>query len=392
MRIPRLIFAFIAAVVVLLGIYLLIVRQTSEPRVTATSPLARGRPRAIAVKGVAPTAPAADPAKTVPTPADALARITTLKIAANEPQSVRRLLVELERLRELGPAALPALRAFLASGQDADYNTGFSKIGFKDGKVPADFAMPPSLRLALLEVVKNIGGLDAEGLLARELKTTGRGVEAGYIFAALQQLAPDKYRDASAAAAKDLLAMPLSAATKNPLDRSEREYLYSILVATGDASQVTQAKAQLVSATGQVDRGALRYLQAALGPAAVEVALDTWNDPRVPVTQREPLARVALTWAGVDDHADQFYSAAIADPNLSPAARKNLIEDLNQDGFANPKKITAADLPLIQRRLALIEQLAPRTPDPVSTAAFAEAKKDLLAMRDKVLAAGGPKK
>lgn len=401
MSTPRLILVTAAAVVVITAAYVLGTRHAAESR--APQPASGSRPSpAIAVQPAASTptqspvsAPAtssaADPAKLAQSPAAILARITAFKLAASDPQGVRRLLVELERLRELGPAALPALREFLASGQDADYTTAFGKIAFKDGKVPLDFTVPPSLRLALLEVAKNIGGPDAEALLARELKTTGRGVEAAYAAGALLQIAPDKYREASAAAARDLLAMPLSTATKNPLDRSDREYLYHILVATGDASQVPQAQAQLVLPNGQLDRGALHYLQAALGPAAVEVALNTWNDPRVPATQREPLARVALNFAGVDDHADQFYATAIADPNLSPGARKNLIEDLNQDGFTNPKKLTAADLPLIQRRLALIDQLAPRTTDPVSTAAFAEAKKDLLAMRDKAQAAS-PKK
>jgi hypothetical protein len=396
MRISRLILAIVASIVVLTGMYVFVTRSTQEPRITTTSAVA-SKQRTVAVKPAesataAPAMPSGEAARTVQAPAAALARITALKISANDPQSVRRLLVELQRLQDLGPAALPVLREFLTSGQDADYNSAFSKFGFKDGKVPLDFAVPPSLRLALLEVVKNIGGGEAEALLARELKTTGRGIEAAYVAGALLQLAPEKYRETSAAAARDLLAMPLSVATKNPLDRSDREYLYNILVTAGDASQVAQAQAQLVQPGGQLDRGALHYLQQALGPAAVDVALTAWNDPRVPANQREPLARVALTFVGVDDRADRFYQTAIADPNLSPGQRKNLIEDLNQDGFTNPKKLTSADLMLIERRLALIERLAPGAKDPVSVAAFAEAKKDLLAMRDKVPLPGAPKK
>ena len=64
--------------------------------------------------------------------------------------------------------------------------------------------------------------------------------------------------------------------------------------------------------------------------------------------------------------------------------RRELIEDLNQDGFADPKNLTANDLPLIQNRIALIEQIAPSALDQVNAAAFQEVYKDLLKMREQV--------
>lgn len=319
-----------------------------------------------------------------------LTRLTSLNVTPKNPQTVRQLLVELERLKELGAAALPAIREFLAGGQDADVDA--AKAGFRDGKVSPDFLVPPSLRLGLLEVLKNIGGRAAEELLVHELRTTGRGVEAAYLAAALQQIAPGRYQDVAVAAARDLLAMPLTTAAHNPLDRSDREYLYAVLAAAGDRSQVTQAQAQLFLPTGKVDLGALRYLQQTLGEGAVNIAAQAWQDPRVAAAQREPLARLALTYVGSNSRAEQIWETAINDPQLSPDARRNLIEDLNQDGFSNLKKLTPVDLPLIQRRLALIDQLAPRAKDPANAAAFAEARKDLIKMRDDVLRGPPPKK
>ncbi len=64
--------------------------------------------------------------------------------------------------------------------------------------------------------------------------------------------------------------------------------------------------------------------------------------------------------------------------------RSNLIEDLNEDGFADPQNLTANDLPLIQSRIALIEEFAPNAMDEVNTAAFEEAYKDLVNMRANV--------
>lgn len=120
--------------------------------------------------------------------------------------------------------------------------------------------------------------------------------------------------------------------------------------------------------------------------AAASRAADTaedldLNDP----TLRLPLARLALSAVGMDDLADELWMHAINDPDLAADARKDLIEDLNQDGFADPKNLTRDDLPLIEARLALIERLAPDAIDKTNAEAFAEAKKDLMAMREQVV-------
>ena len=154
---------------------------------------------------------------------------------------------------------------------------------------------------------------------------------------------------------------------------------------------MSAAQGQLVQADGALDASALRYLQRSLGPQAVALAAQTWNDPRLTdPAKKEPLARLALNYVGADAQANEFYQAAINDLTLPKDHRRNLIEDLNQDGFADRKNLTERDLPLIQNRLALIEQLAPVATDPVNTAAFAEAYKDLLKMRERILRPPAP--
>lgn len=92
------------------------------------------------------------------------------------------------------------------------------------------------------------------------------------------------------------------------------------------------------------------------------------------------VAREALKLVGSDPVAETIWIDAINNPALPPADRKNLIEDLNEAGFADPKNPSEAELPLIQHRLALIEKLAQTPMDPVNAAAFNEAYKDLKAM------------
>jgi hypothetical protein len=93
-----------------------------------------------------------------------------------------------------------------------------------------------------------------------------------------------------------------------------------------------------------------------------------------------PVAREALSFVGADPEAEEIWAQAINDPVLTPHQRQDLIEDLNEDGFPDPKNITLDDLPLILSRLALIEELVPDAMDEVNEAAFAEAYKDLVNM------------
>jgi hypothetical protein len=97
---------------------------------------------------------------------------------------------------------------------------------------------------------------------------------------------------------------------------------------------------------------------------------------------QDPDARVALSFVGADPDAEQYWVAAINNPKLGPNERKDLIEDLNEDGLSDPKHPGPEDLPLIVNRLQLIEELAPYAMDQVNADAFAEAYKDLANMLD----------
>jgi hypothetical protein len=285
---------------------------------------------------------------------------------------------------------LPAIRAFLAGGRDADYD-GVGTKTFKGGRVPGDFVFPPSLRLGLLEVVKNIGGPDAEALLAAELKSSGRGVEVAYLAGVLQEGGGTRYREAALGAARELLAMPLTTRAANSLDRSDREYLYGVLTAAGDASYLPEARRQLLLPDGRVDRGALSYLQAMLREGVVALADQAWADSRIAPAEKEPLARAVLAYVGANAQAEDVYRRALSDPAMGDSQRQNLIEDLNQAGFSEVKKSPAAVVALIESRLAVIERLAPQFKDRTAVAAFVEARKDLLNMREKVAKLPAPK-
>jgi hypothetical protein len=99
---------------------------------------------------------------------------------------------------------------------------------------------------------------------------------------------------------------------------------------------------------------------------------------------RNPIARRALAGVGADLESERVWLEAINDPNLPADERKDLIEDLNEDGISNPAKPSQRDLPLIKSRILLIEQLIPSAMDQTNAAAFKEAQKDLVSMVDRL--------
>ena len=116
------------------------------------------------------------------------------------------------------------------------------------------------------------------------------------------------------------------------------------------------------------------------GPRRRASTPSTWQNPEPEALE----ARIALSYVGRDELAEEVWAQAINDPSLPPHERQDLIEDLNETGFADPRNITLDDLPLILRRLALIEEVAPDSLDEVNAEAFAEAYKDLMNMVDRV--------
>ena len=362
--------------------------QAERSALEAALAEAKARPRTVnASPGPAPIVAEA---ALRPTPVQIIAKLRGLRAVPGitVSRTLRLTVYWLEELATAGPAALPAIREFLGRSEDMDLDTSWlgQNRGGVRGRLPQEFALPPSLRFGMFDVLRQVGGPGAEKVLAEAMVATGRGAELAYLTGILQELAPDQYREQALVSARELLASSVAFTSSSPLDRDHRDYLFGVLTLFGDASYAVAAQGQLIQGDGQLDRSALRYLQQALGAQAVPIAAQAYQDPRLTdPAVKEPLARLALNFVGADAQANQFYQQAINDPALPKDARRNLIEDLNQDGFADRKNLTANDLPLIQRRIALIEQSAPNAMDPINAKAFAEAYKDLQNMQGRIL-------
>jgi len=279
------------------------------------------------------------------TPREILTKLVALKAARpNEARTLREAIYWLEELALRGEGAFPAIREFLARNEDFDLPSSHNKTT----RSAAESILPASLRLGLFDVVKRIGGKEAEVLLAEVLNTTGRGSELVWLARALQEIAPNRYRDSALESARELLAQPTPA-------NANRDSLFDVLIFFGDSSYVSTAQQLVVGANGKVDRSALKYLQESLGSQALPLVAQWYDDPRIQdPSEKEILARMALDYVGVDPQADPIITKAIYDPTLPDSNRKNLITGLKE----GPDEV-------IKNRIEFVEGLL--TSDPVNS-------------------------
>jgi len=322
-------------------------------------------------------------------PAAIIAALKQARIPTGPGQAAatRRVIHSLEQLVDAGPAALPAIRAFLAENTDRDFVPQAAALAVpadpkkKDKGVPEpkapkgppsgkgpprnDVLLPASLRLALFEVAARVGGPAAESLLLDTLRVTGRGVELLALARTLEGLAPGRGREVALAATHELLAAPLVRDATGRHDPADREALLGVLALFRDPALAAQVQTQLVAADGQVNPDAFRLFKDTLTREALPSIYTALADPRVTdLKQKEPLLELALMFVGSDARADQLFLEVVASGELSAKLRENSIKHLRGEGLENKDAPTEADRQVLQNRLAHLDRVAPSLTDP----------------------------
>jgi len=273
----------------------------------------------------------------------------------------RQIVHQLQSLTDLGPEALPVIQAFLKENKDIDYSSDVlnesgervNRAGFNSRVLTrTDFLVPPSLRLGLVDVLDQVGGEAAQGILAEVLDSTGRGVEVAYIARVLQEEAPDKYRDNALKAARELLANPPPVDQPNRLDENARAYLYSVLAMYGDVSFAETAQGLLVTPEGKIDKQALSYLNSALKDKAVSALAAAYKDGKLTnQNERATLMTAVLQYAGPSSEANELFQNILLDDSIPAGIRAYTIQGLaGGSGRERP-----SDPHLIEARLSLLQ-------------------------------------
>ena len=256
-------------------------------------------------------------------------------------RAMRLVIYHLQMLVELSDAALPVIRNFLMQNKDVDYvndvvnaageniRRGSSTSFASRQATQTDFFMPPSLRLGLIDVLDQIGGDQAQGILAEQLDTTGRAIEVAYIARVLQDEAPDKYRDNALKAAKELLASPPAIDQPNRFDENSKAYLFQVLSMYNDTSFAKNAQTLLIAPDGRVDKQALTYLNNVLKEQAVPALVQAYQNPQITnQTEKASLFNAVLNFAGTNPQANQIMKEFVANESSPAAIRAYTIQGL----------------------------------------------------------------
>lgn len=299
-------------------------------------------------------------------PKEILEKLLTLKPSGpGRISAIRKIVHQLEELTERGTNAVPAIREFLAQNQDIDYSSTDRGSDERDrgrgwtppwqrSAPPTEFTLPPSLRIGLFDVLKEIEGEEAEKALAEVLKNSGRAVEVAYIARALEERAPGKYREVALTAAKDLLMNPLPIDNPNRLDEQAEGYLYGVLEMYKDTSFLDAARTLLVNAEGRLNRNAQDYLSKTQGEQAIPVLYDVLKKNTISnMWDKASVANTILDYVGSNAQANNFLNEVVTNTNLDTRMRSFAILRL-AGGFGVE---SPTDPKIIQERKNVLEAI-----------------------------------
>lgn len=318
-------------------------------------------------------------------PTQILNKLIELKPNEYEPrnQTFREVIYYLQSLAHAEDYSLPVIRDFLAQNVDVDYaQSNVNAAGERNSRgafysrnvVRTDFLVPPSLRLGLLSVLEQIGGVEAEEILAYTLATTARGVEVAYLARILQDMRPDYYREAAIAAARELLSNPPAYESPNRLDENAKAYLYQVLSMYNDTAFAQQALGLILTPEMRVDKHALDYVEDVLKDQSVPAILQAYNNPALTnQMERSILLNTALRYTGPNQQANQMFSQMITNAAIPSGLRAYTIQ-----GLAGSSRIEAPSDPyLIRARIELLDALQATVIEDRIQRAIQSTRKDL---------------
>ena len=286
-----------------------------------------------------------------------LEELVEIKMTSENRRTVqRRINFLLEGLVEQGQASVPHIREFLNKMEDIDFVVQRSDEegrgrgrGGRGGRTSMSFEQAPSLRIGLIDILKEIGGSSAEAALGEILSKTARGFEVAYTAKTVRDMiGPDAFRDEALEAAHALLNDPVEVSNPNSYDRNAKRYLFSVLEMYNDQTFIQSAQGLLVREDGKIDDTVLDYL----GDVGKEGAMDTiyqaFNSGQV--TDRgdlADLARAGIKFTGSNPQANQMFKDIMSSDEYDMRVKWSALREMDD----------AEDDATLQVRLNLMQGL-----------------------------------
>jgi hypothetical protein len=303
-------------------------------------------------------------------------------------------------LIQSGPAAVPALRAFLDRKVDLTFTReAWQALGYS------------SARIAAMDALRQIGGAEGSGAMIGLLGTTQSPAEIALLARGLEDVSTGQYRDQLLSAAR--AGLTAASASKDP--QADVAPLFEVFQHFGDASMVPELE-KAIGKWGYYATIALGNLPDNAGLPSLFRMADPGSNSGNRIVALEMVSQLAAT----NPEAQRFLTTQLANnaipanvwPYLSgPLAGDQYypvdsvitqypqfqsLSDLktthlgvgNQNLYTLPGSLTlTADG--IQQRLALVDQLLQSTTDPAALQALRQARATL-ARRSTRLASQSP--
>ncbi len=282
----------------------------------------------------------------------------------NRRAAERRVQFLFESLIQQGDAAVPHIRAFLNKMEDVEFtvqrseeeeegrgrgrgNDWTERLRGRGRGSSLDFEKPPSLRIGLMDVLKEIGGSSAEAALGEVLSKTARGFEVAYVAKTVRSMiGPDAFRDEAVAAAHELLSDPVEASNPNSFDRNAKRYLFSVLEMYNDQTFIQSAQGLLVRDDGKIDDTVLDYLDDVGKEQAMDAIYQAFSSGNV--TDRGDLgdlARAGLKYTGSNPQANQMFKDIMSSDEYDVRVKWTALREMDD----------ADDATTLQARLNLMQ-------------------------------------
>jgi hypothetical protein len=290
----------------------------------------------------------------------------------------------LQTLTAQGSAAVPAIREFLELSQELNFDAvpGGTLLG------------QSSLRGALIDALRQIGGPEATSLMLDTLRSTTLPSEIALLAQNLDQLAPGQYRQETLAAISDVLAL----ASKGQLSGWDVGPLFQLLQSYGDPGSTafleqvqSNWKYYAAMSLAGLENGAgintlIRQVQEPAGtggadfafqmlaqiasqnPAAGDVLLDLARRNQIPASAWR---KIATGLAG-----EQYQIGLPPNARAISGLKTFHIESGNQNFYSLPL-LANAPADEIERRRALINQLLAATGNSAASDALKQAQSTL---------------
>ena len=275
----------------------------------------------------------------------------------------RRLHFLMESLIRQGDVSVRHMREFLNKMEDVDYaihrdgekEEDYAKR-YRNLRATLNFSQPPTMRIALINALAEIGTSAAEAALAEVLAKTARGFEIAYTAKALRGwLGEDAYSEQALAAAHDLLSDPVEVPRGNHFDRVSKNYLFMVLDMYKDQTFIQTAQGMFINDDGRIDRTILSYFDNTGKEHSLNTIVQAFRSGRVHESDMDNLASVATKYVGKSPQADQLFRDIITGNQYNLETKRDAIQSLiSSDGDQSTPGVPPN---LLQARLDLINSI-----------------------------------